>query len=212
VKFHLTLGHSVFAPGFQMKNHKLKGHDGPIVCMDAWEDMPTLRSDASTAEGVKSMTEATKYCKMRVISGGIDGRVCIWDGRKGKMLLSYPAHSGGTGKGVGVVVGYLVAMVVTDAAVQCAKVSWDGNRAATGGRDGIVCDWDLVKCVETHKFAGHSDAVVTLHVGQRFIASGSTDGLIKVWRRSLWPCLSCTSAFCHFVTTRSGTCELEVLQ
>ncbi len=66
------------------------------------------------------------------------------------------------------------------AAVQCAQLSWDGSSGVTGGRDGVVANWDVIKCTQTNTFSGHSDAVLCLHVGQRFIATGSMDGLIKV--------------------------------
>ena len=75
---------------------KLKGgHSGAVSCMDAWQDVPTLRHDIASTEGYKSLKDAAKYCKLRVVSGGMDGRVCIWDGRKGKLIQALTAHSGG---------------------------------------------------------------------------------------------------------------------
>ena len=74
---------------------KLKGHEGAVMCMDAWQDLPTHGHDAGSPEAFKSLKDASKYCKLRVLSGGIDGKVCIWDGRKGKLLRSQQAHTGG---------------------------------------------------------------------------------------------------------------------
>lgn len=40
--------------------------------------------------------------------------------------------------------------------------------------------WDIVKSTVASTFTGHTDSILCLHVGQRFVASGSMDGLIKV--------------------------------
>ena len=66
------------------------------------------------------------------------------------------------------------------AAVQCASMSADGNRGVTGGRDALLCHWDVVRSQQSHTYSGHTDAVLCAHVGHRFIASGGMDGLIKV--------------------------------
>ncbi len=88
---------SILFAAFQMKSVvKLKGHEGAVMCMDAWQDLPTHGHDAGSPEAFKSLKDASKYCKLRVLSGGIDGRVCMWDGRKGKLLRSQQAHTGGT--------------------------------------------------------------------------------------------------------------------
>jgi WD40 repeat protein len=100
----------------------------------------------------------------RIVSGGQDGTVWVWDADKGEdVLLSFEAHEGGV---------YSVAF------------SLDGERIASGGDDGTVRVWDADKggdplCVLT----GHAGRVFSVAFspdGKR-IASGGLGGTVQVW-------------------------------
>ena len=86
---------SCYPPTHQMKTNKLKGHGCAVTCMDAWQDVPTLGCDAPSRDSFKSLKEALSYCKLRILSGGVDGRVCMWEGRKGKLVKRVAAHTSG---------------------------------------------------------------------------------------------------------------------
>src|SRR5262245_42931024 len=67
----------------------------------------------------------------RVLTGGEDGELWLWDARKGEQeAQKLVGHQG---------------------AVNCLAVSDDGRRALSGGGDGVVCLWDLkdVKLLKT---------------------------------------------------------------
>jgi hypothetical protein len=99
----------------------------------------------------------------RMLSGGKDGSVCLWDQESGQQLSCCRGHRNG----------------VTDVAF-----SPDGRRALSGSKDRTVRLWDLESGRQLCVCRGHTDSVISV----TFSADGHTalsrgrDGTIRVWQ------------------------------
>ena len=116
----------------------LAGHDGPVYAV------------AVSADG------------SRVVSGGYDGRVRVWDLANG--------HEQGELTGLGW-------------SVRAVAVNGDGTRAVSSVRGGTVRVWDLAARREQATLTGHSGEVRALALsgdGTRAV-SGGEDGTVRVW-------------------------------
>ena len=117
-----------------------------------------------------------------IASGGADGTVQVWDVATGRTLLTYRGHAGNVN-----------------------TVAWQpgplllpehGSRVASGGDDATVQVWSFGKARNTQDpqamvlegkillYRGHTAQVtsVTWAPDGQFIASGSTDGTVQLWR------------------------------
>ncbi len=63
----------------QISSDKMKGHSGGVLCMDAW----------------KGVAAGDKKSPLLVLSGGADGHLVVWDGRRRKSLFTLKDHDGG---------------------------------------------------------------------------------------------------------------------
>ncbi len=98
----------------------------------------------------------------RIISGGDDNTVKVWDARSGQDVLTLWGHKG---------------------QVHGVAISGDGRRIASASQDRTVVVWDAHTGQEILTFRGHAGEVASVAFstdGQR-IVSGSGDSTVKVW-------------------------------
>ena len=99
---------------------------------------------------------------LRVLSGGDDGAVRIWDLDEGREQAALGGH--------------------TDW-VRAVAVTPDGTRAVTGSDDGSVRIWDLDAEEEQAKLTGHTGEVFSVAIspdGTRAV-TGSSDKSVRIW-------------------------------
>ncbi|MCX7086839.1 MAG: hypothetical protein NTV00_02170, partial [Methylococcales bacterium] len=90
----------------------------------------------------------------RIVSGGEDGKVCIWDAVSGDCLAEFAGRT---------------------SSVNSVAISPDGSRIVSGGDDGKVRLWDAVNgdCLAEH--VGHGGSVNSVAIspdGQAIILGG----------------------------------------
>jgi WD40 repeat protein len=139
----------------------------------------------------------------RLVGGGDDGSVYVWDASEGKLLHRMPGHQGAVmcvafspdGSWLASASGEaLLVWEVQSGASRRAlgshlgganAVTWEpnGERLLSGGSDGRLRWWDLHsgECVREHE--AHEGAVQALKVSPegRRLASCGNDGTIKLW-------------------------------
>ena len=98
----------------------------------------------------------------KVVSGGADTAVRVWDARGGKELRRLDGNS---------------------RPVWAVAYSPDGRHAASGGFDRSIRLWDVFTGREARDFAGHEDYVrsVVFSRDGRLILSGGDDRLLRLW-------------------------------
>ncbi len=104
----------------------------------------------------------------RVVSGGSDGTVRVWDGASGQARLTLRGHEADKGG---------------RKSVLAVAVSGDGQRVVSGGSDGTVRVWDGASGQARLTLRDHEDLVQAVAVsgdGQR-VVSGGSDGTVRVW-------------------------------
>jgi WD40 repeat protein len=97
----------------------------------------------------------------RIVSGGRDGKLLLWDACTYTLLHTFGWHSGG---------------------VWSCNFSADGGRIVSGGRDGKLRQWDARTYALLHTFEGHSGGVMSCNFSpdEARIVSGGDDGNVKI--------------------------------
>jgi WD40 repeat protein len=98
----------------------------------------------------------------RVVSGGDDTTVRLWDSSTGRALATVHGHTG---------------------VVWSVALSADGQLVASGGEDGTVRLWDTTSGRALATLHEHTDGIwsVALSSDGRLLASGGGDGILRVW-------------------------------
>lgn len=99
----------------------------------------------------------------RLISGGLDGNVRVWNLETEKRIQNMSGHT---------------------STVRCLKLAGDSKTAISGSRDGTIRIWDIETAVCKHVLEGHDATVRCLDVHGNIIVSGSFDGQCKIWSMS----------------------------
>lgn len=76
--------------------------------------------------------------------------------------------------------------LVHDFTVTTIGFSHDGRYIATGGDQTVVCVWSLADGQKVAELTEHTAPVTTLEFGDDQLATGSDDGVIRLWRGNAW--------------------------
>eukprot|EP00656_Telonema_subtile_P051437 TRINITY_DN6915_c0_g1_i3.p1 TRINITY_DN6915_c0_g1~~TRINITY_DN6915_c0_g1_i3.p1 ORF type:complete len:568 (+),score=118.45 TRINITY_DN6915_c0_g1_i3:131-1834(+) len=151
----------------------------PILCMSVHNDEAVLGGsdhalyvmNLNTGRRVRSLyskryghsewvTCVKHLADGRVISGGMDAKLCLWDA-KGVKCVDLTGHSG---------------------SISVLKPSGDGRLAFSGSYDKTVRVWDTATARELCAFSGsHRGPVLDLAYAQDLVISGGRDGLAVLW-------------------------------
>jgi WD40 repeat protein/tRNA A-37 threonylcarbamoyl transferase component Bud32 len=98
----------------------------------------------------------------RIVSGGWQGTLMVWDVATGRKALTLKGHT---------------------RRVRSVAFSLDGRRIVSGSDDGTVKVWDSASGREALTLKGHNTFVrsVAFSADGRRILSGSVDGTVKIW-------------------------------
>ena len=98
----------------------------------------------------------------RVVSGGSDGTVRVWEAESGRELSVLERHMG-----------------------PVLSLSWsgDGRRVVSGGVDGTARVWDVESGRELSVLKGHKRMVISVSWSGdgRYVVSGGDDGTVRLW-------------------------------
>jgi WD40 repeat protein len=161
-----------------------------------------------TLRGHTKAVTCVKFDETRVLSGGADCVVRLWDAQKGKQLRSLEAHRGSVAGvdflGTSAVscgvdgmrvwdleTGSCLASLMTGLAANAIKMDVTGSRALLACQDGVLRLLDLRGRVgasgsETALLlAGHTDGVTSVQWGRvherDLVASASADATVRLW-------------------------------
>jgi len=117
-----------------------------------------------TISGYKERVKSVAFSPdgKRIISGGLDQTVKVWDAETGNELMTLRGHK---------------------ERVQSVAFSPDGKRIVSGSDDKTIKIWDAATGTELMTLLGHSDKVwfVAFSPDGKQIVSGSPDGTAKLW-------------------------------
>ncbi|XP_041351427.1 uncharacterized protein LOC121370341 [Gigantopelta aegis] len=138
-----------------LRVRKLQGHMNGIVCLC--------------------------FDKKRLITGGMDRTVRVWDIRSGTNIHKFCGHKGG---------------------IRCLQ--FDNDILATGSWDMLIVLWDMRQFTKVTALFGHTGCVSCLKINRNYVVSGSHDSTIRVWSRKTYLC-------CQVIKVHTGAVSSLVL-
>ena len=151
------------------------------LVIETWQalvDATLSRRDAQVLRGhEEGGVEAAGFAPAgdRIVSGGDNGTVRVWDAASGAEFKVLRGHAG---------------------RVEAAGFAPAGDRIVSGGQDGTVRLWDAASGAELKVLGGHEDWVRAAGfspAGDR-IVSGSDDGTVRLGTRRAARSLRCCAA------------------
>jgi WD40 repeat protein len=159
---HGFVGHRswVWAVAFAGKERQAVSacRDGFVRLFDAPGGDPLLRLDSRPWP----LSLAVALDGRRLLVGGVDGSLRLWDLETGRVVRSFAGHRGG---------------------VPGVAIAPDGRRALSAGEDGTVRLWDVESGRELVVLSGHrgqANSVAFCPDGRRAL-SGGADGTLRLW-------------------------------
>jgi len=150
-------------------------------CIATFSSYGTEESKSTSPKTVgdheKENLEAVNTCCLFnqgrfALTGGVEGRLMLWDVRGKRHLGTKPmAHR-----------GFLTFSL---------SVSYDGRFALSGYTDGILKVWELSKATCIQMLVGHTSGVnsACFSLDGRFALSGSTDKTVRLWELGSGKCI-----------------------
>jgi len=123
-------------------------------CVRVWD----LRNDFASVWHAANNVTCFSLVGSKLITGGSNGNLTIYDSTNGTQLLHTNAHP---------------------SAINC--IECDGNNIVTGSQDSTLQIWNLNTRVRTFTLSEHSAPVHTVQFDGKKVVSGSADNSIKVW-------------------------------
>lgn len=142
--------------------------DGTILAVAARHHVrllnPATFETVATLEGHTSSVYALAFSPdgRRLVTGGRDRRLCVWDVRTRTLISTMIGH--------------------TDD-ILAAAFNADGTRIVSGGRDRVIRVWDAVHYDELTQLHGHTSYVYCLAFSpdSQTLASGGGDDAVRLW-------------------------------
>ncbi|RKP11803.1 WD40-repeat-containing domain protein [Piptocephalis cylindrospora] len=128
------------------------------------------RSLAMVANAVSGAHREAVYCAQfqgdRLVSGGRDCQVKVWDLPTNQCLRSLSGHCG---------------------SVLCLQ--FDPAHIFTGGSDSMILQWDSLTGERVGQLEGHEGSVLGVRFNREFLVSCSKDKTVRLWDRASRNCL-----------------------
>ncbi len=153
------------------------GYDGHIYVWDP-DTLDLTRILPARGQQVTIWDLAFLPDNRRLLSGGEDNVVRLWDVESGTEIRQFKGHS-----------HYVWGIAVSP----------DGTRALSGAADGTVRLWDVESAHELHRFEGHSGWVLSVAFspdGSKALSGGS-DNTMRLWDLTAKEALHCFEGNTH---------------
>ena len=139
--------------------------DNSVVVHNVTTGVRTRVLQGARAGGHKAGVWALQAAHGKIVSGGWDCKLKVWDLETGTAVADLTGHSG-----------------------PVRAVAFDGARVVSGSWDKTIKMWSLAYPENAlHTLRGHTGPVVALAVDDTKIVSGSYDGSIRIWSLSGGP-------------------------
>lgn len=131
---------------------------------DSIEEVLSLKKNA-TNDAHTDRVLCLMFDKNRLVTGGRDETVKVWDLNTAKCMLTLHGHTDN--------VWYL---------------QFDDNKIVSGSADKTICFWDIRTGERFHTLTGHERGLSCLHFEDDLLMSGSADKTVKLWDLRTFSC------------------------
>ncbi|PVZ99499.1 hypothetical protein BB558_004507 [Smittium angustum] len=149
------------------------------LSIQAWTPFSEEGSKTGTIGTHKDYIKTLALCPgyNKIISGGLDSVINIWDIQEGSFKPTLITDN---------------TSIKTHTSVYSLHSNWSGSVVATGSTDKAVGLWDIRMRKLTGSLMGHTDHVTSVVVseGGDYVLSGSSDTTVKLWSLKTRRCIS----------------------
>ena len=159
---------------------------------------------------------------IRVVSGGMDTTVRVWDAISGSvhphnLIIPYLGDFNGRYR-------QCIALLQGHTALVCQlQLCPTTGLLATGGSDGRVITFDLHNYTSLQRISAHDSSVTSLQFDSNFLITGGNDGRVRMYETqsgasvrdlsercdSVWK-VACKGGTCAIMCKRSGKMVIEI--